>query len=306
MFRLSLRILFFSLLSLQAQAYTPHAEKVVDNVYALVGPLGQRSADNDGLNNNQGFIVTGQGVVLVDSGASRLGAEKIARAIAAVTPQPIRWVINLGGQDHRWLGNDYFASHGAEIIALQDTAKTQRENARQQLDALQRFLGKRLQGTRAHVADKLLAGDPASFELAGEKLVLSYSNAHFPGDAMLWLPQHKVVFTGDLVYVDRLLAVLPWSSVRNAQQAFKAMEKLQPKYIVPGHGHVCDLATARRDTGDYYDFLNNVIGAAATEMEPMSDVLNKYSRLPAFEHLEHFDDLHRANMNRTYLEYEAL
>jgi len=306
MFKLSLRILFFSMLSLQAQAYTPHAEKVVDNVYALVGPLGQRSTANDGLNNNQGFIVTGQGVVLVDSGASRLGAEKIARAIAEVTPQPVKWVINLGGQDHRWLGNDYFASHGAEIIALQDTAKTQREYARQQLDGLQRFLGKRLQGTRAHVADKLLAGEPASFELADEKLVLSYSNAHFPGDAILWLPQHKVVFTGDLVYVDRLLAVLPWSSVRNAQQAFQAMEKLQPEYIVPGHGHVCDLATARRDTGDYYDFLNNVIGAAATEMEPMSDVLNKYTRLPAFEHLEHFDDLHRANMNRTYLEYEAL
>lgn len=306
MFKYSIRGLFIFLLPMYAHAYTPKAEQVVANVYALVGPLDQRSEANDGLNNNQGFIVTRQGVILVDSGASLLGAEKIAGAIAEVTPQPVKWVINLGGQDHRWLGNAYFAERGAEIIALQNTASTQQQYAQQQLEGLQRFLGKRLQGTRAQVADQQLAGDPARFERGGEQLELRYTNAHFPGDAMLWLPQHKVIFTGDLVYVDRLVAMLPWSSVRNAQQAFRAMEKLAPAYIVPGHGHVCDLATARRDSGDYYDFLNNVIGAAASDMEPMSDVLNQYTRLPAFEHLEHFDDLHRANMNRTYLEYEAL
>jgi glyoxylase-like metal-dependent hydrolase (beta-lactamase superfamily II) len=306
MFNFSIRLLMIFLLPLQAYAYTPKAEQVVNNVYALVGPLDQRSEDNDGLNNNQGFIVTKQGVILVDSGASLLGAEKIARAIAEVTTQPVKWVINLGGQDHRWLGNDYFAQRGAEIIALRGTADTQRHYAEQQLEGLQRFLGKRLQGTKAHIADTRLADNPSRLERGGERLELHYTNAHFPGDAMLWLPEHKVIFTGDLVYVDRLVAMLPWSSVRNAQQAFRAMEKLAPKHIVPGHGQVCDLATARRDSGDYYDFLNNVIGAAASDMEPMSDVLNQYTRLPAFEHLEHFDDLHRANMNRTYLEYEAL
>lgn len=39
-------------------AYEPKAEKVIDNVYAIIGPLGQRSAENDGLNANFGFIVT--------------------------------------------------------------------------------------------------------------------------------------------------------------------------------------------------------------------------------------------------------
>ncbi|HQS82182.1 MAG TPA: hypothetical protein PKV42_06940 [Thiobacillus sp.] len=42
-----------SLLALSARAdYQPQAEQVVDNVYAIVGPLGQRSAENDGLNAN--------------------------------------------------------------------------------------------------------------------------------------------------------------------------------------------------------------------------------------------------------------
>ena len=103
--------LFASLITsvgLASAEYQPRAEAVADNVYALVGPLGQRSADNDGLNANYAFVVTAQGVILIDSGASRLGAEKLAAAIRAVTPQPVRWVINTGSQDHRWLGNDYF------------------------------------------------------------------------------------------------------------------------------------------------------------------------------------------------------
>ena len=72
------------LLALSARAdFQPKAEQVVDNVYAIVGPLGQRSAENDGLNANFGFVVTPEGVILIDSGASRLGAEKLAAATAS-------------------------------------------------------------------------------------------------------------------------------------------------------------------------------------------------------------------------------
>jgi glyoxylase-like metal-dependent hydrolase (beta-lactamase superfamily II) len=285
--------------------YQPKAEKVVDNVYAIVGPLGQRDIDNDGLNANFGFIVTKAGVILIDSGASHLGAEKLAAAIRAVTEQPVRWVINSGSQDHRWLGNDTFASKGAEIIALSRTTATQAQYAEQHLAGLNRFLGERMQGTKPLPATKTLAGDVATLELGGEILELAYTDAHFPGDARVWLPKHRVVFSGDLIYVDRLLGVLPWSSVKHGQQAFHALAALQPAQIVPGHGRVCDLAQAQRETGDYYDFLANQVGAAAKEMESMSDVLARHADLPAFKHLENYDGLHRGNMNRAFVEFES-
>jgi len=298
--------LVLALFVIQAHAYTPTAQKVVGNVYAIVGPLGQRSTDNDGLNNDLGFIVTAEGVILIDSGASRLGAQLIEEAISAVTPKPVKWVVNTGSQDHRWLGNSYFASKGAEIIGMARTAKTQAQYAAQQLESLKGFLGPRLEGTKALPATTKLDGDEGVITRGGVELKLFYTDTHYPGDAMIWLPQQGVVFSGDLVYVDRLFALLPWSSVRNGQRAFRAMEALKPSYIVPGHGAVSDLAKARRECGDYYDFLNDTIGAAAEEMEPMEEVLDRYTKLPAFEHLEHFDELHRTNMNRTYLEYEAL
>lgn len=300
------QFLFFALAACAAQAeYLPKAERVADGVYAIVGPLGQRRAENDGLNANYGFIVTPAGVILIDSGASRRGAEKLDAAIRAVTDKPVRWVVNTGSQDHRWLGNDYFASRGAELVALKRTTVTQAEHAGQQLQGLQRFLGARLEGTRPLPAPRPLPGEAARIELGGEVLHIIHTDAHYPGDAMVHLPQRAIVFAGDLVYVDRIMGVLPGSSVQKGQQAFKAMAALRPAHIVPGHGRVCDLARAQRDTGDYYDFLAHTIGAAAREMEPMDEVLKRHTELPAFRHLENYDSLHRANMNRAFTEFEG-
>ncbi len=304
LFPIALAALLLACVGARAE-YIPRAERVTGNVYAIVGPLGQRSPDNDGLNATFGFVVTPSGVILIDSGASRLGAGKIAQAIRAVTAQPVRWVVNTGSQDHRWLGNDSFAGQGAQIIALRRTAASQAQFAKQHMQGLEQHLGKRLQGTTPLPATSVKDGDAATLELGGETLNLYYTDAHFPGDAMVYLPKHGVVFTGDLVYVDRMLAVLPQSNVSKGRQAFKAMAALKPVHIIPGHGRVCDLAKAQRETGDYYEFLVNTIGAAAKDMEPMDVVIDRYADLPAFRHLENYDALHRTNMNRVFTEFES-
>jgi len=285
--------------------YLPQPQRVVDNVYAIVGPLGQRSPENDGLNATFGFIVTPAGVILVDAGASKIGAEKLARAIRAVTDRPVRWVINTGSQDHRWLGNDHFVRQGAQVIALKRTAATQALYAKQHMQGLERLLGARLAGTVPLPATTVYDSESATLELGGETLVLTYTDAHYPGDAMVHLPERGVVFAGDLVYVDRILGVLPWSSVIRGHAAFRTLAALKPTYVVPGHGRVCDLAKAQRETGDYYDFLAGTIGKAAQEMEAMDEVLTRHADLAAFRHLENYRDLHRANMNRAFTEFEA-
>jgi len=303
-----MRTLFALILAfflLPAHAYQPTAEPVADGVYAIVGPLGQRDMDNDGLNANYGFIVTAEGVILIDSGASALGAQKLAAAIRAVTERPVRWVINTGGQDHRWLGNAWFAEQGAEILALERTAEGQARNGAQQLEGLKRFLGERLAGTRPLPATRALAGDTAALTLGGVRLELRYTDTHYPGDAMVWLPDQAVAFTGDLVYVDRLLGVLPASDPRAGQRAFQILETLAPKRVVPGHGRATDLAQARRESGDYYNFIIEHIAAAARDMAPLDETLAKYADLPAFRHLQNYDELHRGNMSRAFVRFES-
>jgi glyoxylase-like metal-dependent hydrolase (beta-lactamase superfamily II) len=130
-----------------AAALDLQVTEVANGIYALVGPTGNRTYDNDAINANLGFIVTPEGVVLVDSGATVQSGPLIEQAIAAVTEQPIRWVVNLGSQDHRWLGNAYFAERGARIIALARTVETQRAYADSHLVRLRETLGDRLEGT---------------------------------------------------------------------------------------------------------------------------------------------------------------
>jgi glyoxylase-like metal-dependent hydrolase (beta-lactamase superfamily II) len=289
----------------QEPLYTPKAQQVTGNVYAIVGPLGQRSEANAGLNANYGFVVTGQGVVMIDSGASAHSAAMLEKAVKAVTQQPIRWVLNTGSQDHRWLGNDYFSRRGAQVHAQAATVQTQKASAEQQLAGLQRFVGDQLKGTQPGYATVVHAGPEAAVTLGGVQFQWVQTSAHYPGDTLIHLPQASVTFTGDLVYVDRLLGVLPQSNVRKASQAFERLRALSPKHVVPGHGRVTDMAQAQKETGDYYRFLIDHIGAAARNMDPLSETLDKFAAPAQFKHLQNFDELHRANMNRVFVDFES-
>ena len=77
--------------------------KLADDVYALVGPLSNRDAENLGNNANFGVVLTEEGVVLIDPGGTYQGAQMIDAAIGRITDKPVILVINTGGQDHRWL-----------------------------------------------------------------------------------------------------------------------------------------------------------------------------------------------------------
>lgn len=279
--------------------------KVNDHVYAIVGEIDDRSYENDGLNSNQAFILTKDGVILVDSGASKKGAERIEKAIANVTQLPVKWVINTGSQDHRWLGNDYFAKKGAEVIAFDVTIGTQKKVGNAQIETLKKTLKERMDGTTPAYATRVLKASPTTLNLGGETLEMRVTDAHFPGDSMVWLPKEKIAITGDLVYVDRMLGVHDTSSVKKAWAAWQELVILNPTTVIPGHGQVCDMTKAKKDTGDYYAFLVNVVGKAAQNMEPMDEVIKTNADRPEFKHLKHYDTWHKTVMNRTYLQFEG-
>lgn len=285
--------------------YEPRPEQVTGPVYAIVGPVGQRNQTNAGLNANYGFVVTPQGVILIDSGASAHSAAMLEKAIAQVTSQPVRWVLNTGSQDHRWLGNAYFAAKGAQVHALAATVQTQKVFGEQQILGLSRVVGDQMKGTQVQYASVVHPATQASLTLGGVQLQWIQTNAHYPGDTMIHVPAYDVVLTGDLVYVDRLLGVLPQSNVRQASQAFERLRTLAPRHVVPGHGRVTDMAQAQKETGDYYRFLITQVGSAARTMEPMGETLDAHAAPAQFKHLQNFDELHRANMNRVFLDFEA-
>ncbi|AHE99665.1 MBL fold metallo-hydrolase [Thioalkalivibrio paradoxus] len=281
--------------------------QLTERVHYFYGSIEARTPLNLGMNNNVGFVVTDAGVVLIDSGPSYQVAAKIAEAVAAVTEQPITHVVNLGSQDHRWLGNGWFQDQGAEIVALQRTAETQERFGETHLNRLIRVLGEEaMAGTDPVTAPAPIDADRHAFEVGGVPFELLFvANAHFPGDSMLHLPTDEVVFTGDVVYTERMLGIHPQSDPVGKLESFRKLEELDPAIVVPGHGAATDLATARRDTGDYLETLIREVRAGLEDWESLDETVERIAELPPFQHLLHYDDWHRVNVNRTYLFLEA-
>lgn len=287
--RFSARFLgvLLTLLSLPAfSAYPLETQKIGPGIYALVGELTQRSPDNFANNSTHGVIITDDGVVLIDPGGSYLGAKQIHEAIKALTDKPVKLVINTGGQDHRWLGNGYFKEQGAHIISSAAAADDQRERTDYHLNRLQNLIGDSLKGTNPVYPDEVFESEKI-IEMGGVTLELHHVGpAHTLGDSFVWLPEQKIMFTGDIVFTERALGTGPAKNVKSWISVFEAMAAYQPKIVVPGHGHPTDLATATRDTHDYLAFLVEKIGQMLEDGVDLQDAINldqsKYSDLKVF------------------------
>jgi len=291
------------LTALPAWAVEVSFQPVTDGLYAYIGDLEGRSYDNEGLNANIGLVVTPAGAVLIDSGASYQGAGKIAAAVKKVTNQPIKWVINTGGQDHRWLGNGYFKEHQSEIIAHADARADMQARAGQHMEGL-KVLKERLAGTVPTLPTRFVTAADTRLELGGTVIELQHRHgAHTPGDTLVWLPQKQVMFAGDVVYVDRTLGLIDVSSGKHWLESFAVLEALQPRIIVPGHGRVTDLATAQAQTRDLLQALRTHMKKAVDAGTDISAAVKSFDGKP-FAHLKHADVWLPQLANHTYLEME--
>ena len=233
--------------------------KVDDNIYALVGELTQRSKDNFGNNSTHGVIITSEGVILIDSGASYLGAKQIHETIKTLTDKKIKIVINTGGQDHRWLGNDYFAKLGAKIISSSKAKEDQKARADQHMTILDRLIGESLKDTKPVFATEVF-DHKKSIEFGGINLELYYFGpAHTIGDIFVWLPKKSIMFTGDIVFNNRMLGIGPARNFKSWINVFEKMASFKPQHIIPGHGNPSNLATSSKDTYQYLLFLKTKI-----------------------------------------------
>lgn len=297
------------LLAVLILALTPFSQaeelqviEVADNSYAIVGPLTDRSPENFGNNATFGFVVSDAGVLLIDSGGSWKGAEQIHKAIQAVTDKPIIKVINTGGQDHRWFGNDYFAQQGAELISSSTTQADQKTREAQQVMRISNLIGDAYQGTKPTYANTLI--DSEGVIALGDNAIqfIPVGHTHTPGENFVWLPDLSVLYTGDTVFVDRMLGVAAQSRHLTWIEAFEVIESLNPRVIVPGHGTPTTLEKAKADSLNYLTFLREKIGELIEEGGDMQSVSSVDQS--SFSYLSVYEEIHDRNAQRVFEEME--
>ena len=265
-------------------------KKVTNNVWSIVGPLTNRT-------------ITDDNVILINSGRSYKGAKALHKIIESVTNKPIRYVINSGGQDHRYFGNDYFSKLGAKIISSEAAKKDHKTRLASQWNRAETLIGKTgIEGTKERYADITFKND-YKFSFGGTEFEIYFrGQAHTPGDAFVWLPQSKVMFTGDIVYTERMLGISEQSNSKSWLKVFNDMAAFKPTHLVPGHGSPTTLDVAIKDTGRYLSFLRESIslfmenGGGAHEISRINQTQFKY--------LNNYETLKGRNALKVYTELE--
>lgn len=288
--------------SISAQADVLQVQEVTDDIWAIVGPLEQRNPENLGNNATFGLIVTSDGAVLIDPGGSERGAAMIDDVIKELTDEPVRYVINTGGQDHRWLGNAYWQGNGAQVIAAAVAVDDQVARESTQMTILSQLIGDGLDGTTASYAD-VTFDDEYTLELGGKTLEIRHpASAHTPGDSFVWIPGSETVFAGDIVYVGRVLGVMDFSNSADWLEAFEAIDALNPKHLVPGHGPATTLEVARADT---YEYLVNLRTQIGEHIESGGDIIGSVDvDQSAFTYLDQFESLAGRNAQAVFEQME--
>lgn len=279
-----------------------NVQPVAPGIWAIEGPAEQRDAQNLGNNATFGLIETTDGAVLVDPGGTWAGAAILHEVVRGLTDQPVTHVINTGGQDHRWLGNSYWQAEGATVIASADAVADQQARASMQLTMLSQLVGEGLSGTEPAGANVAFETDHV-LDLGGRRIEIRHVGAaHTPGDSFVWLPDAQVVFTGDIIYVGRILGVMEFSDSATWLEAFGAIEMLEPVHLVPGHGPATTLAQAQADTRDY---LQNLRDRMREHIDVGGDIIGSVDvDQSAFAYLDQFDALAGRNAQAVFQQME--
>ncbi len=281
------------------------ARLVVPGVYYVQGLSEMGSSANQNYISNAGFIVTPQGVVVVDALGSPELARRLVAEIAKVTRQPIHTVIVTHYHADHIYGLQVFKDLGARIVAhkaardylTSDTAQLRLQVSRQDLWP---WIDEK---TRLVPADEWLH-DTQELVVGGLRLVVQpVGPSHTAEDLVVYVPQKKVLFAGDLVFRNRI----PYVGQADSQHwmaAITNLQKFDTQWMVPGHGPIShDPRTDMRVTRDYLGYLRESMTRAARDMEPFDEAYQK-TDWRRFERMPLFKSANRMNAYNTYLALE--
>jgi len=264
-------------------------QEVIPGVWSAIGATAPGTYANSGHNNNLSFVVTGEGVVVVNAGDSYLLAKALHEEISKITDEPVKFVVLENGQGHAMLGSSYWQEQGVPVIAHVDAAHEIEEQSFALLEAMQGRAKEKAQGTKVVMPD-IVFEDSKVIELGGERIeLLNLGPAHSPGDIVVWLPQKKLVISGDMAFHQRMLPLFEHTDTAAWIETWDAFEALGAEIVIPGHGEPTDMATVRKYTRDYLAYLREKIaevienGGALQEAYEVDQ--SPYMHLPTAEFL---------------------
>jgi len=263
--------------------------EVVPNVWSAIGATAPGTYANSGHNNNLSFVVTDDGVLVVNAGDNYQLARALHEEIKKITDQPVKYVVLENGQGHAMLGSNYWQEQGAVVIAHEDAKHEIEAQSFELLRVMKERTLEKAAGTEVVLPDETFT-DKKVIEMGNETFELLYLGpAHSPGDIIVWLPRRKVVISGDMAFHQRMLPLFEHTDTAAWIETWDAFEALGAQFVIPGHGEPTDMATVRTYTRDYLVYLREKIAAVIENGGTLQDAYeidqSPYMHLPTAEFL---------------------
>jgi len=293
--------LFFSIAFLYGFAYKLEPIQVTKDITCFFGKSEPITKENGGHIANCCYVSTKNGFVVIDSGPTYAFASAAYKKMHNTSPLEVAAVINTHKHDDHWLGNGFYKELGAKIIgplALRNSVGKDEVTRMEREVSKDAFYHTKVVYPDIYV-DKnytLKVGD-TNFEIRELAPI-----AHTEGDLVVYIP-NEAIFTGDLVFNDRLL------SLRDADldgwiKSLDKIEAMKWKVLISGHGKITD-RSALTLTKDYLQDLKKEVSAALDDDIEMGDV-TKRVRLEKYKDVKMYDLLNKLNILKAYqiLEFE--
>src|SRR6266540_1218623 len=230
----------------------PTIDEVSENVYAYI------QLDGSWGLNNTGFIAASESLIAVDSCFTERRSRAFRDAIRSVSGLPIKTLVNTHHHGDHTHGNFVFRDE-ALIIGHELCRK----------EVIESGLGTKALFPGVDWGELELAPPFVTFEnwmaLYSDDLrveLVYVGPAHTTNDILVWLPERRVVFTGDIIF-NRGTPFALMGSIAGWLDALERLRSLGARQIVPGHGAVCGPAAI----DEVAAYLRFVQGAASKGYE---------------------------------------
>ena len=219
-----------------------HLEELAPGVFARTGA-------SHPLQPNSGIIAGDGSVVVIDSGYSTAAGRALLADVRRVTALPVKAVLLSHHHfDHAW-GSEAFA--GAAVIGHENARRAMLTDTAAYREAMAQFAptsggwyglsGDELRTEFAATTIRppsLTYGSRMTLHLGGQRIELYHLGpGHTAGDTLVYLPEAKILFGGDLV-CNHVLPNAADADPLNWMRIVAAVEEIDFEYLVPGHGPV--------------------------------------------------------------------
>ncbi len=257
-----------------AQDLGPGFTKVKDGIYVFAP---------DATTTTCSFVVTQEGVVMIDSCNSPLDSRKMLATIKKVTDKPVVFLIDTETHsDHT--ANHFIFSPPATIISHEGAGAAMRKafdpKRVETLAARSPEMREAVQGYRM-IAPQIEYKDKMTINLGERTFELIYlKNVHSEADTAIWLPNERVLFAAAAAVVRGLQNLRPSVVIADVLSSYKLMKSLNPEVVITGHGPPTTAKVFDEYEG-FYTLLLKRVGDMAAQGKSL-DEIKKELKMPEY------------------------